>query len=262
MSTVPPDSTDHGPFGYPAEPAAPYAPGQPAAPGPGTPYAQQPYGYTPTPAPYGPPPQAGTDGVAIAALVTGVLCLAIVPLVLGIVGLNRVRTSGRNGRGMSIAGIVLGTLGVIGWGVFIALFAAVFSSGDVRDAIGDAVDAANGSPTLTVGQCFDMPADATDFLGLEDRDCSGPHTAEVVGTQDLTDADYPGEDSAIATAEEFCLSAFAEYVGLDFDSSALDMGYGYPTDTSWALGDRQIACYATTMDGSPLAGGSIQGTAQ
>lgn len=262
MSTVPPDSNTPGPYGYPAEPASPYGPGAGQPAGPGAPYQQQPYGYAPTPAPYGQPPAPGTDGVSIAALVTGILFMAIVPLVLGIVGLNRVKKSGRSGKGMAIAGIVLGALETIGWGIFIALFVVVFSNEDVRDAIDDAVDAANGMPTLTVGQCFDLPGDATDLFDLEDRDCSGPHTAEVVGTQDLTDADYPGEDSAVATSEDFCRSVFADYVGIDFDSSALDMGYAYPTEASWALGDRQIACYAMTMDGSPLAGGSVQGTAQ
>lgn len=50
------------------------------------------------------------DGVAVAALVSGILGLGVVPLVLGILGVRRTRTTGRGGRGLAIAGIVLGSV--------------------------------------------------------------------------------------------------------------------------------------------------------
>lgn len=48
------------------------------------------------------------NGLAIAALITGILGMGIVPIVLGVLGLKR-----PGGRGMSIAGIVLGVLSLL-----------------------------------------------------------------------------------------------------------------------------------------------------
>ncbi|ACZ31717.1 hypothetical protein Xcel_2703 [Xylanimonas cellulosilytica DSM 15894] len=91
------DPATHQPYGQ--HPQQPY------------PYAQPGYGYAPT----GP----GTDGLAIGALVSGILGLTVVPLlasvvalVLGIMSLGRIRQSGQEGRGMAITGIVLGAAGV------------------------------------------------------------------------------------------------------------------------------------------------------
>ncbi|QAY69649.1 DUF4190 domain-containing protein [Xylanimonas protaetiae] len=100
----------------PQEPSAqaPYAPGPHAqppyeqAPYPQSPYAQSPY------ATYGARPvPPGTDGISIAALVTGLVGLGVVPLVLGIVGVRRTSRSGQAGKGLAIAGIVLGALQVL-----------------------------------------------------------------------------------------------------------------------------------------------------
>ena len=82
-------------------------------------------GYPPAPGGYGqgqyPPPATGrTDGVSIAALVTGLLGLGVVPLVLGILGLRRTKRDGTQGRGLAIAGIVLGALEIVA-GIIIAI---------------------------------------------------------------------------------------------------------------------------------------------
>lgn len=133
-------ASDQPGYGYP-QPAQPGQPGQPAQPGAapqpgyggpaygGPGYPQQPAGggaggYPPPgggypQGPYGggqyPAPQArGTDGVSIAALVTGVLMMGIVPIVLGVLGLNRTKKNGTQGRGLAIAGIVLGALEILG----------------------------------------------------------------------------------------------------------------------------------------------------
>jgi hypothetical protein len=118
----------------------PYAQQQPpvyAAPGTQPAYAQDPYMEDPYAQQYNPqqygaqqypyaPAQAvqATDGVSIAALVTSLLgflgAIAVVPvfgsiagLILGIIGVNRTKINGKKGRGMAIAGIVLGALGVV-----------------------------------------------------------------------------------------------------------------------------------------------------
>ncbi|WP_179951028.1 DUF4190 domain-containing protein [Xylanimonas oleitrophica] len=83
------------------------------------------------------PPAQGTDGFSIAALVTGVVGLGVVPIVLGVVGLNRTRKTGRAGKGLAIAGIALGAVAVLVWGLLIGV--AVRTLSDVQDgqAYGD-----------------------------------------------------------------------------------------------------------------------------
>ncbi|MBU5424157.1 DUF4190 domain-containing protein [Cellulomonas hominis] len=127
-----------GPYGAPGTPAGGEQPGGYGQPGYGQPgaYAQPGYGqpggayppgggYPPAPGGYSPgpyqqPAPARTDGVSIAALVTGILMLGIVPLILGIIGLGRTKRDGTQGRGLAIAGIVLGALEIIG-GIIVAI---------------------------------------------------------------------------------------------------------------------------------------------
>ena len=56
-----------------------------------------------------------TDGYAIAALVTGLIGVPIVPIVLGVSARRRIRESGgaKDGDGLAIAGIVLGVFQLV-----------------------------------------------------------------------------------------------------------------------------------------------------
>lgn len=107
--------------GYPqpggGQPGSPYPQPGGGYPGGGYPGGGYPGGGYPQ-APYSPNQyQAGsrTDGVSIAALVTGILGTGVIALVLGIVGLRRTKKNGTQGRGFAIAGVVLGGLGLLSW---------------------------------------------------------------------------------------------------------------------------------------------------
>ncbi len=144
--STPPPGYGPGSSGHEASPSGSETPGtgpdeqvptqsQPYAPYSEQPYGQQPYGQPPYPQPYGQrpaygprPPSAGTDGFAIAALVTGILLMAIVPIVLGIVALNRISRSGQEGKGLAIAGIVLGAISAVGWLLAIVGVIAFFTA--------------------------------------------------------------------------------------------------------------------------------------
>lgn len=88
---------------------------------------------------YGPPLQELPKGLAIAALVLGILALvtfwtAVGGIVLGIVGVIlggvAIRKAGRGqagGRGMAIAGLVLSVLGLLGGILFAVLYAFAVS---------------------------------------------------------------------------------------------------------------------------------------
>jgi len=81
-------------------------------------------GYYPVP----PPPP--TNGLAIGALVCGILELftlggaAIPAVILGHVARSQIRRTGERGDGMAIAGLVLGYLAIAGWALVILLVAA------------------------------------------------------------------------------------------------------------------------------------------
>lgn len=133
----------HGPYGSAPQPApqgwnqqAPYgaAPAQPygAASYPYGPY--NPYGYMPQ--------QTGTSGLAIASLVTGICgFFCVTPLVsigLGIAALVNIRKTGRPGKGMAIAGLILST-------AWIALIVALLVTGHVTGTANPTNQTPNGT---------------------------------------------------------------------------------------------------------------------
>jgi hypothetical protein len=270
-------------------PASPYgtapAAGGYAAPSPyGQPSAapQSPYGASP----YGQPAAPGTDGFAIASLVTGILGTGVVALVLGIVGLNRVKKSGQNGKGLAIAGIVLGALGIIGWIVVVALWAWVFANIEeleqldtasgtsvVQESEAPAEDSATtteetgtaglegtvaADAAFDLGGCFDAP-ESGNVYDIEFVDCTQSHEFEVYAVDAFAEGAFPGEEAVASTAVEFCESAFEAYVGTDYYDSALDYDAYLPDGDSWDQGDRELACYAYSFDGEPLTS-SVKGS--
>jgi hypothetical protein len=81
-----------------------------------------------------PAPSSGTNGLAIASLVLGLVWLwglgSLLALIFGIMGKNQIDASGgrQGGRGLAVAGTVLGIIGLAGLVVFIILVAAASSS--------------------------------------------------------------------------------------------------------------------------------------
>ena len=111
----PPRPGDYPPPGHYPPPGQHPPPGQYGPPGAVPPPSPYPY---PPPYAYPQPVSRGTNGLAIASLVLGILWVywigSILALVFGYVGKNQIdRTGGlQSGRGMAIAGIVLGWIGV------------------------------------------------------------------------------------------------------------------------------------------------------
>lgn len=75
------------------------------------------------------PTEGRRNGAAITSLVLGIIgmvlsfwgVVSLAALVFGVVGLQHVRNQGRRGRGLAIAGIVLGAIGVV-WGIVSLIF--------------------------------------------------------------------------------------------------------------------------------------------
>jgi hypothetical protein len=104
----------------------PYAPQpQPPQQPPPPPYgAYPPYGY-----PYVPP--RPTNGMAIAAMVCGIVgvCspLGVLGIIFGTVAKRQIRETGEGGDGMATAGIVCGWIGVAATIVWIAYYVVMFA---------------------------------------------------------------------------------------------------------------------------------------
>jgi hypothetical protein len=113
---------------YPFEPVLP----PPVYPPPGYPSAP---GYYPAYDPYRPAMAPGTNGKAIASLVTSVagwLCcapLAVVGLVLGVIAMRETKRTGQEGYGMALAGTIIGGLFVAAGLIVMLLYIALMVSG-------------------------------------------------------------------------------------------------------------------------------------
>jgi Domain of unknown function (DUF4190) len=127
------------PFQDSAQPPSdsPYAAGQPSAflpsyPVPPAGYQQQGYPAGPYQVGYGQPgygAPARSNGMAIAAMICGIcgfVCgiTAVLAVVFGCVSLGQIKQRGDQGRGMAIAGIVLGSVWLL---LIIALIASHFA---------------------------------------------------------------------------------------------------------------------------------------
>ena len=109
--------------------SAPYpgAPGYPVAAG--YPYQTDPYD------PYRPMKPPGTNGKAIAALVTSLVGVffcglpSIAGLILGFVAMRETRRTGQDGFGIALAGAIIGGLVVAFWMLYLLVMVVIAASG-------------------------------------------------------------------------------------------------------------------------------------
>ncbi|MCX6502401.1 MAG: DUF4190 domain-containing protein [Microbacterium sp.] len=133
---VPPSAPQATPPAYPAAP--PY--GQPAGayPPPAAPAYGAPAGYTPYPA------APKTNTLAIVSLISslaGVVIVAYIGQIVGIItghmALHQIKERGENGRGLALAGVIVGyvslALYIVLGIVFIVIFVAIVQNGSYYD---------------------------------------------------------------------------------------------------------------------------------
>ena len=115
--------------------------------------------------------------------------------------------------------------------------------------IGGVVAGANylmGSRAVTdigVGECFDLPdANEQEIDDLTQRECTEPHEYEMFYVADMPDGDFPSDDEVFAWIETNCLPAFADYVGMDYQSSVLSLFPITSTEATWNDGDHSVQC--------------------
>ena len=114
---------------------------------------------------------------------------------------------------------------------------------------------------LDVGTCFDDPETFDEVDDVPVVDCSEPHDNEVISTQDLTGSDYPGTEQVENRASQICYDDFSDYVGNAYEDSIYDIGWLFPTEESWAVGDREVICFAYDLDLQKISG-TVNGSGQ
>ncbi|MFF9015944.1 DUF4190 domain-containing protein [Streptomyces sp. NPDC014870] len=231
------------------------------APGPYTSGPYAPYGpYGPgagAPGPYGMPPQRTTNGLAIASLVSGIVCcLPPLGLIFGLIALPQIKKRNQTGTGLAVSGIVLSSLSCLL--IVLGLVSGAF--GDLRRGFQEGLDeAARAESTfsLRTGQCYNvdgkLEAETSD---VEVVDCAQPHEGEVTGGFKLTGfTKWPGETSIDDIATKRC-GDIGEAYALDswaFPEEVYDFYY-MPSRESWRVGDRTVTCAFVIDGGEPMKG--------
>jgi Domain of unknown function (DUF4190) len=189
----------------PQPPAPPPAPVPPSGYGPPPGYGQPP-GYGPPPAPgepYTTPQTPGVNGLAIAALVLGLLWVcglgSILAVVFGFIALSQIKKSGQGGKGLAIAGLVLGFLGIVGG--LGATAALVVTADEIVENQPNEFDdvvvtSCEASETGTVVAMLDITNDSTKrsnyFITIDFR-LGGDESTELVTVNDVAPGDTTRE---------------------------------------------------------------------
>ena len=96
---------------------------------------------------------------------------------------------------------------------------------------------------LRVGDCFDLKDAEEDTVDdVTARPCTEPHEFELMHTGTVTSDSYPSDQAFGAWLEANCLPAFADYVGLSYQQSVLDVTWFQPTEEGWDDGDHTVQC--------------------
>ncbi len=219
-----------------------------------------------------PVPTPGTNGLAIAALCCGIAGIlpvaAVVGIVLGFVALGQLRRRIQSGRGLAIAGIVLGALWLVGW---VVLLVTVPGDAPTRSASAvasttprpSASTSASPAPSATsappartqayideikAGDCFSGGRTDTPSL-VTIIPCTEPHESQAVLRFDLPAGRFPGEKAVVAAAEKGCTDK-ADPLITDRAYNELDPSFFYPSDAYSWRGDRAVVCLVEAPKGT------------
>jgi hypothetical protein len=103
--------------------------------------------------------------------------------------------------------------------------------------------APTGLIDLKIGDCLDQKRLEDGITSTEPLvACDSKHDLEVFASLTFDGTAYPSVEELVSFGTKKCAAEFTKFVGLDFGISAFDFQYYYPTESSWANGDRGIDC--------------------
>jgi hypothetical protein len=146
----------------------------------------------------------------------------------------------------------------------VALVAALFASGLALSGcsvIGDVLGGNGNVFDLAVGDCVnDASLGDETVTSVPVVDCAEPHDSEIYYRHVMTQSSYPGTTETTNEADIACSAAFEDFIGIPYADSVLYLSYFYPTETTWATGDRETLCLVYDRDGQTT--GSLAGAAR
>lgn len=236
---------------------------------------QAPPPYRPAPATtWGPqvaPPPSDTNGLAITAFVLGLLGIvgisAILGIVLGIVALRRIRRTLQRGKGLAIAGIVLGSCW-LALAVVLVVTGVILGTTTPAQPSGSASTQGSGQRvdpfSLTTGDCFDNPAvtpgHVTTVGTVTQTSCTQPHNAQIFATFSVSGSilDYPGSAKLTSIASSGCNARAKTSLDSAKVTPPMEIRLLFPLESSWLAGHRTVSCIifspTATMKSSVLNG--------
>ena len=113
---------------------------------------------------------------------------------------------------------------------------------------------------IEVGDCLNDAEASGTVTTAPIVPCDEPHDSEAYAIVTVPDGDYPGEDAIKAQADAGCVAEFAEFVGVGYTDSELEYTFYFPSENSWAQGDREILCEVYDPDSQTT--GSLAGSAR
>lgn len=112
---------------------------------------------------------------------------------------------------------------------------------------------------LAVGDCFEervVPGQGqTEVQQTTKIDCAEPHLNEVYLVAQMPDeigAPFPGTEAVGDFADQACLEAFEDFVGIQYELSKWEVGYTVPTEDTWVLPDRSVVCFVFDRSGEKV----------
>ena len=148
--------------------------------------------------------------------------------------------------------------------ILVALSLALTGCGTLGGAA-TSTPTATGDPEisvldLAVGDCLDTHGKPGITETVPVVDCSLEHDSEAYAQVDFDGDEYPGDEAVKTRAQSDCSAAFADFSGIEYNVSALDYAYYFPTAGSWASGDRRILCLI--LDPAQRVAGTLEGAAR
>lgn len=127
-----------------------------------------------------------------------------------------------------------------------------------RDDSGEVIEGNDNTDvfTLQVGDCLNDATAAETVETIPTVPCDEPHDSEIYASYIIEGDVFPGTDAVIAEADAACLEAFPGFVGLPYSDSIYYYSYYFPTEGSWANGDREVLC--TIYDEAGQVTGSLE----
>ncbi|GAA4803629.1 hypothetical protein ACFQ0K_11950 [Nocardioides caeni] len=190
------------------------------------------------PGPYGQGPAQPYDGLSIAALAASLTCCAgPIAVGLGIAGIVRTRAGARRGRGLAVAGLVVGVLASVALAAALVGFVWIgFNTVPEDEAeVGDCIDVSTlfGSNDLWSADC-DEDHDAEVFVA-ERIDSEATDRLDLVSLTTFCEELVPAEYAAVVQDSTY---------RVDWSTDAFD-------DADPDVGDH-LVCYLERTDGEKL----------